>query len=65
MLIGEDTDSRLGAGEGGESPVDRLRLYERVYPFGGPGLLAEVPPLNSELVYTNHDRGFPLCSLLA
>jgi hypothetical protein len=40
------TDSRLGAGDGNEAPVDRLRLYERVGPFGWLGLLADVPPLN-------------------
>ena len=44
-------------------PQDRLRLYERVYPFGWLGLLADVPPLNGELVYANHERGFALCSM--
>jgi p-hydroxybenzoate 3-monooxygenase len=44
-------------------PQDRLAQYERVYPFGWLGLLADVPPLNEELVYANHDRGFALCSM--
>ena len=61
MLIGEDTDSRLGAGKGREASWNRLQHYERVYRFGRPGLLADVPLLNSALVYTNHDRGFALC----
>jgi p-hydroxybenzoate 3-monooxygenase len=44
-------------------PRPRLSLYERVYPFGWLGLLAEVPPLHGELVYANHERGFALCSM--
>jgi p-hydroxybenzoate 3-monooxygenase len=44
-------------------PPPRLSLYERVYPFGWLGLLAEVPPLHGELVYANHERGFALCSM--
>ncbi|MGI9612400.1 MAG: 4-hydroxybenzoate 3-monooxygenase, partial [Acidimicrobiales bacterium] len=35
--------------------------YERVYPFGWLGILSETPPL-PHLVYTNHERGFGLCS---
>ncbi|HVN45552.1 MAG TPA: 4-hydroxybenzoate 3-monooxygenase [Steroidobacteraceae bacterium] len=42
---------------------DQLRLYERVYPFGWLGVLADVPPLSEELVYANHERGFALCSM--
>ena len=37
MVIGDDRDSRLGAGNGNEALVDRLRLYERVYSFGWLG----------------------------
>ncbi len=37
--------------------------YERIYPFGWLGLLAEVPPVSRELVYANHSRGFALCSM--
>jgi p-hydroxybenzoate 3-monooxygenase len=44
-------------------PQDALTIYERVYPFGWLGLLAEVPPLSHELVYANHPRGFALCSM--
>ena len=44
-------------------PAEVLRTYERVYPFGWLGVLAEVPPLNDELVYANHSRGFALCSM--
>jgi p-hydroxybenzoate 3-monooxygenase len=44
-------------------PEDLLRTYERVYPFGWLGVLSETPPVNDELVYANHERGFALCSM--
>jgi p-hydroxybenzoate 3-monooxygenase len=44
-------------------PIDRLTLYERAYPFGWLGILADVPPVNPELIYVNHERGFALCSM--
>jgi p-hydroxybenzoate 3-monooxygenase len=44
-------------------PPGVIRNYERVYPFGWLGVLADVPPLNHELVYANHPRGFALCSM--
>jgi p-hydroxybenzoate 3-monooxygenase len=37
--------------------------YERVYPFGWLGILADVPPCSDELIYANHDRGFALASM--
>ncbi|KPK32470.1 MAG: 4-hydroxybenzoate 3-monooxygenase, partial [Betaproteobacteria bacterium SG8_40] len=37
--------------------------YERVYPFGWIGLLADTPPASEELIYVNHERGFALCSM--
>ena len=37
--------------------------YEKVYPFGWLGILAETPPVNDELIYANSDRGFALCSM--
>lgn len=43
-------------------PRDVVREYERVYPFGWLGLLADTPPVNPELVYVQHERGFALCS---
>lgn len=43
-------------------PQGVLKLYERVYPFGWLGLLADTPPVNHELIYAHHDRGFVLCS---
>jgi p-hydroxybenzoate 3-monooxygenase len=44
-------------------PRDAITEYERIYPFGWLGVLADVPPLADELVYANHERGFALCSM--
>ncbi len=43
-------------------PSDVLKVFERVYPFGWLGVLADTPPVNDELVYAKHERGFALCS---
>ena len=43
-------------------PKGVLTEYERVYPFGWLGLLSDTPPVNYELIYIKHDRGFALCS---
>lgn len=40
-----------------------LQRFERVYPFGWLGVLAEVPPADAELIYANHERGFALASM--
>jgi 2-polyprenyl-6-methoxyphenol hydroxylase-like FAD-dependent oxidoreductase len=39
------------------------QTFERVYPFGWMGLLADVPPVADELIYASHERGFALCSM--
>ncbi len=44
-------------------PEEALRIFERVYPFGWLGLLADAPPAADELVYANHPRGFALLSM--
>ncbi|MDX8435240.1 4-hydroxybenzoate 3-monooxygenase [Mesorhizobium abyssinicae] len=44
-------------------PEGALKTFERTYPFGWLGVLAEVPPADHELVYANHERGFALCSM--
>ena len=48
--------SRIAAAANGMKP------FERVYPFGWLGVLADVPPVDHELIYANHERGFALCS---
>ena len=55
-------DGYHGVSRAGVPPQKRSQ-FERVYPFGWLGLLADVPPLHEELVYANHERGFALCSM--
>jgi len=43
-------------------PADAIRTFEKVYPFGWLGILADVPPVRDELLYARHERGFALCS---
>ena len=40
-----------------------IQTYERVYPFGWLGILSETPPVSHELIYSNHARGFALCTM--
>jgi p-hydroxybenzoate 3-monooxygenase len=44
-------------------PESIRQIFERVYPFGWLGILADVPPANQELIYCNHARGFALASM--
>ncbi|GDX56286.1 4-hydroxybenzoate 3-monooxygenase [Comamonadaceae bacterium] len=44
-------------------PKGAITEYEKVYPFGWLGLLADVPPVSPELIYANTERGFALCSM--
>jgi p-hydroxybenzoate 3-monooxygenase len=44
-------------------PASVAREYEREYPFGWLGILADVPPCHDELIYANHERGFALASM--
>jgi p-hydroxybenzoate 3-monooxygenase len=44
-------------------PTEALNLFERIYPFGWLGVLADVPPCSHELIYAGHERGFALCSM--
>jgi p-hydroxybenzoate 3-monooxygenase len=44
-------------------PTQASRSYEREYPFGWLGILADVPPCHHELIYANHERGFALASM--
>jgi p-hydroxybenzoate 3-monooxygenase len=39
------------------------QTYERTYPFGWLGILADVAPCHEELIYSNHARGFALASM--
>ena len=44
-------------------PSDVLKEYEKVYPFGWLGILSNTRPVDHELIYANHKRGFALCSM--
>ena len=45
-------------------PRDAITEYEKVYPFGWLGVLADVPPVSPHaIVYGNSARGFSLCSM--
>jgi p-hydroxybenzoate 3-monooxygenase len=44
-------------------PAGALTVYERIYPFGWLGILAEAAPSSEELIYAYHDRGFALHSM--
>ncbi|MEM9207830.1 MAG: 4-hydroxybenzoate 3-monooxygenase [Pseudomonadota bacterium] len=44
-------------------PADVLREYEKVYPFGWLGLLADTPPVSEDLIYLKSESGFALCSM--
>jgi p-hydroxybenzoate 3-monooxygenase len=45
-------------------PKTSIQEFERVYPFGWLGVLADVPPVSTHaIVYGNSPRGFSLCSM--
>jgi p-hydroxybenzoate 3-monooxygenase len=44
-------------------PANAITTFERVYPFGWLGVLSDTPPVSDELIYSNHERGFALCSM--
>jgi p-hydroxybenzoate 3-monooxygenase len=45
-------------------PQGAITEYEKVYPFGWLGVLADVPPVSPHaIIYANSERGFALCSM--
>jgi p-hydroxybenzoate 3-monooxygenase len=44
-------------------PAGCLSIYERSYPFGWLGVLADMPPAWDELIYADSERGFALASM--
>ena len=44
-------------------PASALTVYQRDYPFGWLGILAQAPPSSEELIYAYHQRGFALLSM--
>ena len=59
VLVG--ADGSFGVAR--QAVQERLRLFERDYPFAWLGILARVPPSTDELIYARSDRGFALHSL--
>ena len=43
--------------------IPGARVFERAYPFGWLGVMADVPPCHAEVVYASHPRGFALASM--
>lgn len=43
-------------------PDAAAHAVEKVYPFGWLGIMSDVPPMDHELIYSNHERGFALAS---
>ena len=44
-------------------PAERMRIFERDYPFGWLGILSASPPPEHELIYSYTDRGFALYTM--
>ena len=44
-------------------PANCRSEFEKVYPFGWLGILADVPPCHDELIYATSQRGFALASM--
>ncbi len=44
-------------------PAGAVSTFEKIYPFGWLGVLADVPPVAHELIYGNTERGFMLASM--
>lgn len=44
-------------------PAEMIKHYDRVYPFGWLGLMADTPPVEDELIYVHNPKGFALCSM--
>ena len=68
--VGQRLDCDFIAGCDGFHGVSRQAIpatlraaFERTYPFGWLGILADVPPCHHEVIYSNHERGFALASM--
>lgn len=68
--VGQRLDCDFVAGCDGFHGVSRPAMpahirteFEKVYPFGWLGILSRTPPVEAELIYAAHDRGFALASM--
>jgi p-hydroxybenzoate 3-monooxygenase len=44
-------------------PAGHIKIFDRIYPFGWLGILADAAPSAEELIYANHENGFALLSM--
>lgn len=44
-------------------PTGVLKVYDRIYPFGWLGILADAPPASTDITWGCHDNGFAMMSL--
>ncbi len=44
-------------------PAGAARTFEKIYPFGWLGILADTPPVSHELIYGQGERGFSLATM--
>lgn len=44
-------------------PASVLKVYDRIYPFGWLGILADAPPASPDITWGCHDNGFAMMSL--
>ena len=44
-------------------PAGALKVFQKNYPFGWLGILAETPPWSDELIYAHHEQGFALLTM--
>lgn len=44
-------------------PQGAITTFEREYSFGWLGVMVDQPPVDEELIYAHHRRGFALCSM--
>jgi p-hydroxybenzoate 3-monooxygenase len=44
-------------------PADVIKVYDRVYPFGWLGMLADAPAPTSEITWGCHEEGFAMLSI--
>jgi p-hydroxybenzoate 3-monooxygenase len=68
--VAQEVECDFIAGCDGHHGVSRCSIpaaastkFERCYPFGWLGVLADVPPVWDELIYANSARGFALASM--
>lgn len=47
----------------GAIPADKLKVYDRIYPFGWLGILAEAKPAIQDITWGCHEDGFAMMSI--